>query len=316
MVITINLSKPLDFYPLSENFIPIELFNIFGDSIFEENLSSFSKFFPDFEIIVLENEVKQNIVTEMVTGELFLPVTSFYEKIFLLASFINSYNGDPKILLFPGNLKILDFKIFVDLVNVILRNDILYSHPIIFFVSGDENFDNFVEKTCFLEKIEDTDIFIAKKFISVSDYITRKDKENLFGFTGIFYMHSLKLKEIFCSVKEVAELYFEFEEGWGNRVNWNNMFLKLKKIKLDELIMNENPFVVKYNGGVKRFSNFSDLFDFFKTDENNNIVKGNFEYSNVKNSILINQEKIKIFLKNQTNILCLAKNSIVRMEKI
>ncbi|MGC8765304.1 MAG: hypothetical protein ACP5QT_05400 [Brevinematia bacterium] len=314
MTIVINLSKPLDFFPLFDKDLPVELFNVFGGSIFEENLSLFDRHFLDSEIIVLENEIRQNIIPDkIISGKLFLPLVSFFEKIFLIVSFNNFYQNDPKIFLFPANVRIGNFRLLVDLLNRISKNDVLYSQPVIFFVGEGKDCRQLIERTELEEKVSGLEVFSAKNFIPAEQNLRKN--ENLFGFTEMCYLHSLRLKEIFCSTKEVAEIYFETEELWGKDSSWEEVLLSIKKLNLEEMIVRENPFILKFNN-LKTYSGIRSLFDFFETDENHNLIKGNVECSNVQDSIIVNENDTKILAKNQSNILIFAKNGIERIEMI
>ncbi len=303
-----NLSKPFDFYPLYD-LRAIELFELNGVSILNYNINEFSKKLKEDDFIIVENETKQ--FSGVGRDLIFLPELSFFERLFLISAFINSHFIDPKVVVISGNV------IFENMTNVfrtidnILSDEFLYSYPLIFFCAEKGNFTDFIEKA---NHESFSQFYFFKKFATLKDF--ESDKERFFGFSGFYYFHSIKLKEIFCSNEDTANIYFMAENAWKSGEEWEEIIENLNKINIMETIAKENPLIIKIDSNVKFYRRLYDFLDFFDTDENNNIIMGNVTIKNVKNSIVINKDDTRLLIINQSNCLVLAKNGCVRIENL
>ena len=315
----LSLSKPLDFFPIYETKIPTELIKISSESLFQTNLKILKEFFNEYDIIVIENEIRQintiySNTTDLISNFIFLPELSLYEKIFLLVSFVNTFSFDPKILYLPSNLKIFNFENFSNTIRKILKNEILFSQPLIFFTFTEGNFKFLIEKTEFTEVINGIEVNTAK---DLKFYPFFKDNEQKPpGYSECFFLHSSKLKEIFCAEKEISEIYFLCEYAWLNKKEWKKIIPLVKQLDIKKLIFAENPLLIKIDTSVRFYESVRDLFDLIALNEDRNIIKGNISYSKVLDSILLNEDNIEIIISNQSHILLLAKNGIIKIDKI
>ncbi len=308
MTFVFNLSKPLDFYPIYD-FLAIELFELENISILKNNIDKFSKKFNKDNFIIVENEVRQ--YSQIVRDVIFLPELSFFEKMFLICAFINSQFFDPKVVVISGNVVYENIDRIFKSIDNLLQDEFLYSYPLLFFGGENGNFTTFIEKS---EHENINQFYFFKRFAGQKEYET--NKERFLGFAGFYYFHSIKLKEIFCSNENIAHIYFMAESAWKLEEKWESVIENLKKINIVELITKENPILLKLDSNIKFYNKTSDLLDFFDTDENKNIIRGKVNIENVKNSIIINNDNVEIFIKNKSNTLVLAQNGYIRVENI
>lgn len=305
MTFVFNLSKPLDFYPISD-FMAIELFELDNISILKNNIDKFSTKFNKDNFIIVENEIRQ--YSQIIRNVIFLPELSFFERMFLICAFINSHFFDPKVFVIYGNVVYENIDRIFKSIEKILQDEFLYSYPLLFFGGENGNF------TTFIEKSDNDQFYFFNRFAGQKEY--EANKEKFLGFAGFYYFHSIKLKEIFCSNENIAHIYFMAESAWKLEEKWESVIENLKKINIMELIIKENPILLKLDSNVKFYNKTSDLLEFFDTDENKNIIRGKVNIENVKNSILINKDNVEIFIKNKSNTLVLAQNGYVRIENI
>ncbi len=312
MTFVINLSKPFNFFPFYDN-IPLELLTIDENSILKHNISILSKKL-DGEFILLQNETKFPV--DIINNVVFFPKMSFFNKLFLLTSFINANFFNPKVFVMSGNVIFDNVESMIKMMNKIIKDEFFSHHPFLFFGNNEVNCNSFIEKDDFKESINGLELFSFKRFLNRREYEILQKKDNLIGFLEFFYFHSLRLKEVFCSNEESADLYFLCEGAWQHEENWQDVVEKLANLNIEEIIIKEKPLILPLSVKAKFYNKIVDLLDFFKTDEHKNIIRGNVNIENVYGSIIINTGENEIIVRNESGLLILSDGYVQRIESL
>jgi hypothetical protein len=320
MLFVFDLSKPLDFFPIYSNPIPLENFNKFGITHLERAIDTITTLNPETNFLVVENIEKSTFDYPPYVREILFikEELNLFEKLFLISSFITSCTNETKVIFLKGNIIIEKIENFFKTIKKILSSHSNYTLPVIFFSFKNEIKNSFLEIADIIEKNEKESFYLVKDILKIID--PQKKNKNLLNFCEVFYFHALKLKEIFCREKESSEIYFECEEMWNKKTfyleEWNKIIGNIKTLEIKTKILSEGVVATNIESEAGIIEKIRDLFKIFNSDENNNLIKGKVIYNNLKNSIVINESNSELYISNMSDVLVLKNEQLSRIEKL
>ena len=340
MVIVFYLSEPVDFSPVYDFNIPVELIELYKKekNILDKLTGQFMEYFPEADYFVLDGGINPSYYK--VSGSidsLNLPSSNLFSRLFLFSAFSNANSLPPFTVFVPGNLEVADFEKLSSAIRKAAGNPVS-SSGFTFFTAFEGDFEEYAEIG---ETIVRDDNFILnrfKDFIASAELKKRLEKNenlikrklfsgnlNIFSFNNIKISESLEgLQKTFNKTEDIGEinllsLYYLLTESWRDGRSINTV--------LSEAILNLNTwdfkcfvktvdekFSVSVDAGYLEIKGLTGLLDKLPVDENGNFILGKANIKNITNSIIINKSDQILNVSNMNRALVISKNGIVRID--
>lgn len=320
MNIVYNLSNALDFKPVFDRNIPLELFPIDGKSLFEGLHEKLEASLPDEDYYVIDSSLNPSFHTvDKKLDVLNLPSVNMLTKMILFSSFTIAYELNPLSLFMPANIYFQDVVPLTASVSNAAKSSLLRS-SITFIGARRGRYSDYVEKGDLIVSDQQLEIYGIKKICSSATVTAWKEKnpdrkESLFflGSSRIVLFNALKLQEFISAFsEELYDIMVMLIGAWKDGRSINTVLRDTIEIldgyTLEDLLQSvDEKFTVGFIGEFLEVNSIETLMCKLPLDKSRNWVEGPAKLEHVMDSFIVNRGPGEISIKGVQRLIVLSK---------
>lgn len=334
MIIVFYLSEPVDFSPIYEIDLPVELIGSQLGSNLDKLTGRFREYFPDADYFVIDGGAKPSY--HKISGKidtLNFPSSKIFTKLFLFSAFSTINILSPVTIFIPGNLMIKNFEKLSEKLRVTAKNSISNS-GFTFFSAEKGNYLKYIERGETILRNDDFILNGIKDFVTITETNKWMEKnknikftDKFLGQTNIFSFNNIKFCEILSNLSGdkdegfLQPLYYLLTDAFKDEKSINTVMpeiiLKLDSLSFEKFINAvEEKFTVPVDSEFMEIDGLTGLLNTLPLDENGNYILGDVKQKGITNSLIINENGQPLIVSNMNGVLVLSKNGITRIESL
>ncbi len=324
--IVFYLSNPVDFYPVYDYPIPIELFDFDGFSVFGNLYRQIFEIFPQAEYYLIGEGLIKSPDFYPGINKFNFPSGNPLARLILFTAFSIAYRLNPFTVFLPSNIILDDPEILTTLIKNISENPVSLSAITLISGSGRE-FPFYIEASEIISRSDELTLNGIKKFITLEEIKKIKETgsndvivEKYFGRTGILTFNSMKFGEIISSYTEdLGELFYLLVQAWIDGKSVQTSIREIIKSLTDYNLYDifsktDDKFMASPGIKFKEIASCGKFPEALPLDSQGNYILGGAFFDRVFDSIIINKSNKPVILKNLNQVLVLSRDGTVKIE--
>jgi len=322
------LSEPVDFSPIYDRKIPLELIPYPGQSLYERNYDEWKGFFPSSHVYVIDPGNRPTF--HRIAGNadsLNIPSSNLFTKLFLFSSFATAHSISSLSLFVPANYFYKDIKNIAKSVIAALKTP-LCPESLTFFSIQSGHSARYIQKGEILFQNHSIQVRGINNFITLSQYLVWKEKNMdvkdspYVESSSIILLNTIRFREYIVQKNEsFHDLFLLLERMWRDSTTPLSMLSETSSV-LDSFVLEdtiedmEDLFLINLSTTAERIDTLMQFLNTLPRDQAGNYISGNVIVENVQNSLLINESLSPYYVSNLKNILALSKNGVVKIRSL